>query len=251
MSTPVNRPAGRRAQAPRRQAGVSLVELLVALALSLFLIAGIAVMYFSSNQSYRVQQQGATLAQRERLAATFIGSVIQSAGYYNEPEIYERDTAFPAAASFAAGQSFYGTDGSYPGGESDTLTLRILPGPDDQVLNCLGKRNTGATGALYINKLYLDTGDQQLECAVSGGYDQVQPVLDGVSSLQFLYGVDTNGDGSADQYLDAGSVVDWSAVRSVTMILGFATNNAATGVGNTNGAPVFFRSTFPVRITSQ
>ncbi|MGH8161041.1 MAG: PilW family protein [Gammaproteobacteria bacterium] len=258
MSVPADIPVNRRAP-PRNQAGISLVELLVALALSIFLIAGVAVMYFSSSQSYRVQQQGAQLAQRERLAATFVGSVVQSAGYYDQPGIYNREAAFPASAPFAlAGQSFYGTDGSYTGPQgdslpSDTLTLRMLPGPDDQVLNCLGERNTSGIGQLYVNQLYLDTADQQLQCALSGPgiATQTQPILDGVTSLQFLYGVDTNGGGSADEYLDAAAITDWGAVRSITMILGFSTHNAATGAVNTVGAPVYFRATFPVRITSQ
>ncbi|HEX5313933.1 MAG TPA: prepilin-type N-terminal cleavage/methylation domain-containing protein, partial [Gammaproteobacteria bacterium] len=60
----------------RRAGGYSLVELLVALALSLFLIAGIAVMYFSTSQSYHVEQQTAALEEHQRLVATFVGSVI-------------------------------------------------------------------------------------------------------------------------------------------------------------------------------
>jgi hypothetical protein len=106
---------------------------------------------------------------------------------------------------------------------------------------------------LYVNKFFLNTANQQLECTLSGPgiTTQTQPLLDGVTSLQFLYGVDTNGNGSADRYLNAGAITNWGAVRSVTMVLGFATHNAATGAVNTTGQPVLFRATFPIRITSQ
>ncbi|MGH8127337.1 MAG: PilW family protein [Gammaproteobacteria bacterium] len=237
-----------------RQRGLSLIELLVALALSLFLIAGVVVMFFSSTQSYRVEQQVAALQQRERLAATFVGSVVQSAGYYAQPLTYDRDSAFPANTTFVnSGQSIYGTAASYAGGSNDTITLRILPGPQDQVLNCLGDRNTGADAQLYVNKFFLDTANKELECTLSGTgiTTQTQPLLDGVTSLQFLYGVDTSGDGSADSYLDASAVTNWSAVRSVKMVLGFATLNAATAQAKTVGQPILFQATFPIRIASQ
>jgi type IV pilus assembly protein PilW len=236
------------------QDGLSLIELLVALALSLFLIAGVVVMFFSLSQSYRVQQQVAALQQRERLAATFVGSVVQSAGYYAQPMTYDRENAFPVNTTFTGvGQSIYGTDSSYSGGNDDTISLRMLPQPADQVLNCLGNRNIGAAMQLYVNKFFLNTANQQLECTLSGPgiTTQTQPLLDGVTSLQFLYGVDTNGDGSADRYLDARAITNWGAVRSVTMVLDFATHNAATGAVNTTGQPVSFRATFPIRITSQ
>lgn len=237
-----------------RQSGLSLIELLVALALSLFLIAGVVVMFFSTTQSYHVQQQVAALQQRERLAATFVGSVVQSAGYYAQPLTYDQASAFPANTTFTgSGQYIYGNTSSYTGGADDTISLRMLPGPQDQVLNCLGNRNTGAKAQLYVNKFFLDTTTKQLECTLSGPgiSTQTQPLLDGVTSLQFLYGVDTNGDGSADRYLDASAVTTWTAVRSVTMVLGFSTHNAATGQVNTVGKPVLFRATFPIRITPQ
>lgn len=252
MTRPVYTPHGRRAS-PCGQAGLSLIELMVGLVLSLFLAAGLVVMSQSSLQSYRVQNQNATLAQSERLAATFVGSVVQSAGYFNQPAVYSQASAFPASGAFSPGQYLSGTDGTWASGESDTLSLRMLPAPNDQVLNCLGQRNIGAAGQLYINQLTLDTAEQQLECTVSGPgiATQTQPILDGVISLRFLYGVDTDGDGSADRYLDAGAAPDWTAVRSVTMTVQFDTLDAATGNAGPAGLPVSFRATFPVRINSQ
>jgi len=48
----------------------------------------------------------------------------------------------------------------------------------------------------------------------SGGVTS-QALADGVEMLKFQYGLDTNGDLSVDQYVDAGSVSNWSQVLSV------------------------------------
>ncbi|MGH8426955.1 MAG: PilW family protein [Gammaproteobacteria bacterium] len=243
-------------------AGYSLVELLVALALSLFLIAGIAVMYFSTSQTYHVQQQTAQLQEHERLVATFVGSVVRSAGYYAAPMTNYPDLAFPANTTFAAtGQNIYGTSASSGGDYADTVAVRFLTAPGDSVLNCLGFGNQGTASdayQLYVNQFQLDTADHQLECTVSGPgiATQTQPLLDGVTSFEILYGVDTNGDGSADEYLSGSAIaaIGWSAVtvRSVKMMLKFAAaTNPVTGVPEPNAKPISFQAVFAIRATPQ
>lgn len=232
--------------------GLSLIELLVALALSLFLIAGLVAMYVSTRRSYNIQQQSAALQGKERLTATFVGSVVQSAGFYAAPQTYTPYTAFPVNGTFATvAQVFYGTSASTGGNYADTLSIRFLTAPKDGVLNCLGYGNNGTTTQLYVNRFSLDTQNDELECILSGPglTTQKQPLLSGVTSLHFLYGVDTNGDGSADVYAPADAIgaSQWNAVRSIEIILKFATRQAATGRAGTQGTPVTFRATFPVR----
>lgn len=241
-------------RAPIAAAGFSLVELLVALALSLFLIAGVVVMYFSTSQSYNVQQQTAKIQERERLAATFVGSVVQSAGYFGAPVTYDPDGAFPADSTFTTdGQAIFGTSASYSGGADDTISIRMLAAKDDPVLNCLGFPYGGATAQLYVNEFSLDTVNHRLRCTLSGPgiTTQTQPLLDGISSFQILYGVDTNGDGSADEYLGANAVPNWLAVRSVRITLKFIMKNPATGLPTSGTAPVAFSAVFPIRPTIQ
>lgn len=239
----------------RRAAGFSLVELMVALALSLFLLAGIVVIYMSTDQSYRVEQATGQLQEHERLAATFVGSVVQSAGYYGEPSTYYPDLAFPADTTFAqSGQSVVGTHSTYAGGSADSLTVRFLTQPNDGVLDCLGYANSGTSVELNVNTFQLDTADQQLECTLSrtGHGTVTQPLLDGVTSFAVLYGIDTDGDGSANQYVDASGVGDWSTVRSVKIDLKLTTGrNATTGLPDANAAPVDFEAVFPIRSRGQ
>lgn len=253
---------------PRRfSSGFSLVELMVALALSLFLIAGVVVMYFSTSETYHIQQQTAQIQERERLAATFVGSVVQSAGYFGAPVTYGADPAmaFPADSTFVtAGQAIYGTSATYSGvmngqpinGHNDTLTVRLLAAQNDAVLNCLGFPYSGTTAQLYVNQFSLDTTNHRLRCTLSGPglATQTQPLLDGVTSFQILYGIANGGGVSANEYVDANSVPDWLWVRSVRMMIEFAAKSAATGLpssGTTPIKPVTFSAVFPIRPTSQ
>jgi type IV pilus assembly protein PilW len=50
---------------------------------------------------------------------------------------------------------------------------------------------------------------------VGGILSGAEELVEGVESLQLTYGEDTNGDLAADQYSEADSVADWSAVVSV------------------------------------
>lgn len=47
------------------------------------------------------------------------------------------------------------------------------------------------------------------------GSEAKQELVEGVENLQLLYGVDTDNDRNIDAYVDASSVSDWAAVRSV------------------------------------
>ncbi len=63
-------------------AGVSLVELLVAVAIGLFLLAGIVHIFASTKASYRVQSGAAALQESGRTALDFLGQSIRQAGHW-------------------------------------------------------------------------------------------------------------------------------------------------------------------------
>lgn len=50
-------------------------------------------------------------------------------------------------------------------------------------------------------------------------YGTPQELADGVQNMQILYGIDTNNDGSADQYVTASNVTNWNQVVSVRIML--------------------------------
>ncbi len=70
---------GRRPQNPNR--GFSLVELMVALVISLILLGGVIKIYESSKQAYRAQDSQARLQENGRFAMYFLAKDIRMAGY--------------------------------------------------------------------------------------------------------------------------------------------------------------------------
>lgn len=237
------------------QLGLSLVELLVALALSLFLVAGIVTLYTSFRQGYEVQKQSMALQRKERLASNFVGAIVQSSGYYAQPQTYSPVTAFPSNLTFMAGQAIYGTSSSQSGDYSDTLSLRFLTGPGDNAVDCLGQQNTGSSTQLYVNTFSLDSSKDELTCTVSGPglTTQTHALVAGISSLHFLYGLDTDGDGSANVYVPASDISQdqWVAVRSVEMVAKFLTRQTATGLPGDHPVPITFEAVFPLRTNLQ
>lgn len=64
------------------QRGLSLVELMIAIALGLFLIWGVTQSFLTSRQSYRLQQGVGRIQENGRLAQEFLGFEIRNAGDY-------------------------------------------------------------------------------------------------------------------------------------------------------------------------
>lgn len=64
-----------------KQRGFSIVELMVALLLGLFLVSGVTAMYISSKQSYRMTDNISRLQESLRFSLDFMSSDIRMAGY--------------------------------------------------------------------------------------------------------------------------------------------------------------------------
>lgn len=80
-------------------AGFSLVELLVALAISLFLILGISYIYIGSKNVYRVEENLARMQESGRLAFEYLSRDIRQAGYFGCAALA---TAYQVGGSAAA-----------------------------------------------------------------------------------------------------------------------------------------------------
>jgi type IV pilus assembly protein PilW len=169
----------------RRQAGMTLLELLISMTLGLLLLTGIGTIYVGSNQTYRVQEQNARIQEAGRYALDAIGRSLRQAGYANIP----LEPTLPAAAF--AGTAIQGT--------ANTVTVQY-DGTGGQ--DCSG--DDVAEGAIVTDAFDLTGTD--LRC-------NNDPLVSNVEDLQFLYGIDTDDDQSANQYTTAPG--DWSQVVSV------------------------------------
>ena len=210
-----------------RQSGFTLIELMIAITISVFLIGGLLMMVQSTKNAFITQNQLAQLQDNERLAMTFMAEVIQSAGYFPRPDQYINLNVFPASAVFAAqNQVVVGTTSATTG---DTVTVRYGAGLNDNIFNCRGTMNTTTANydtfvmKFWVNPVSAGNPSPTLTCTFSSTTNATAinvPLVSGVSSLAVTYGVARSGvdTGScADTYLNAGQMTatDWSNVCSV------------------------------------
>jgi type IV pilus assembly protein PilW len=207
------------ARLPRRQAGVSLVELMVALVISSLLIAGMVAMFLSGRTSFLTQEQLARLQENGRYAFALMTSEIQESGYH-------RQTWDPPQLGFAFTNN--STDGG--GTASDQIEVQYESDRD-----CRDAYNTVTEAALlpdgsaitvpqfYQKLIRFSVVDNQLVYTCSYGpvngtlVQQInEAVADGVENLQVQYGEDLTNDLSVNQWVAAGgwnNAFDVVAVR--------------------------------------
>lgn len=83
-----------------RQRGLSITELLVALAISSFLILGITQVYIDNKRNHVFQQSQASNLENSRFATLMLDELLSKAGYRRAPDQDMAD-AFPAANGLA------------------------------------------------------------------------------------------------------------------------------------------------------
>lgn len=180
----------------RSQAGFSLVELMVAMALGL-LITGAALSLFSTNQRmFQLQQGESELQEQGYLAMRFIVEDVRMAGFHDlsvgaapAPVINASSPSIPAAS-----------DGA--GGGNDRLTISYHGFRD-----CEGNPAAATNRSLVVNTYWVDD-DRKLRCRGNKAVPLTSGVtlLDGVESFQVLYGMDTTPNDQvafASQYVPA------------------------------------------------
>jgi type IV pilus assembly protein PilW len=200
----------------RRQQGITLVELMIALLIGLFLMGGLATLLMNSKATFNAQNDLAQLQDNQRMALTMIADVVQHGGYFPDPL---NNTAADVT------NPFFGTDGA-PG---DTMSIEFRTTGGDDVLNCSGTSNTGGAGVLinYVNKFYVSNGQLFCELQVVGGAATQYALVSDVQDMQIFYGVQRNAVAACincvDTYLAATNMTnaDWKNVISVAVTLTF------------------------------
>lgn len=84
-----------------RQRGLSMIELLVALAISSFLILGITQVYIDNKRNYVFQQSQAGNLENSRFAVLMLDNLLSKAGYRRVPDQAMPD-AFPASTALSS-----------------------------------------------------------------------------------------------------------------------------------------------------
>jgi type IV pilus assembly protein PilW len=206
----------------RRQRGLTLIEIMVAMAIATFLLGGLFSIVFNTKKTFLAQSAMAQLQDSERLAMTLIGDVIQQGGYFPNPLVNTASSVLPAGGVWlSAGQGLSGTTtATVPG---DTLTVRFMSASGDGTINCNGGTWAGAGNQIYTNVFSID-GAGNLACQLNGG--AVLPLVANVQSLKILYGVKTNftsNNGAVDSYMTSTQMTaaNWNNVIVVNVTLTF------------------------------
>lgn len=75
-----------------RQQGLTLIEIMVALVISLFLLAGLLQLFIGTRQSARIQENLSRVQENGRYAIDYLGRVIRLAGYRSRETIKRAET---------------------------------------------------------------------------------------------------------------------------------------------------------------
>ena len=240
-------PARKVLPAARADHGFTLVELMVTVAIALFLLGGLLTIVQNVRRTDINQRALSQLQDAERFALTVVTDVAQGGGYFPDPVAWTPTSSLLQTGNWEAGQALSGTHAAAAPG--DTLSVRFRTALNDGVILCDGSTNT----AQGLTHAFTNTFSVQLNAnpALSGLYCQVDNlgasaaapgvlIVAGVVNMKVYYGVKRNfaaSDFNVDTYLTADQMCsallnpcgsnDWSNVSSVRVILTFTNPLAA------------------------
>ena len=180
-----------------RQRGMTLVELMIAMLLGIFLMGGLYLTFNQTKQAYRYQNGLSQIQEQGRFAITFLTKSVRVAGFPGDNR--------------PPGNTIEGTDG-----ETDSITIRLR---DDR--DC----RDFPTAGVAINRFRIDGGN--LQCSGDGiAWDVFVP---NVEDMQIWYGEDLDADGIANRYVTATEGPAWANVVTTRVSLMIrSTDNTAS-----------------------
>ncbi len=177
------------------QKGLTLVEILIALLISAFLLAGMIAVFLNIKQTYRVQDNLARMQESGSLALELMGRDIRMLGYWgclkaNTGDLYGDATQLILKAAYAVDPPIYSCGDTV--NKSASYYVDKTSSVSYSIVNNVLRRNT--------NNLNND-------------------IVEGIEAMTFLYGVDTDVNSSPNVYLPYNAVVDFEKVVSIQVQL--------------------------------
>lgn len=222
------------------QAGLTIVELMISLTLSLLVILAATALLLSSKSGYAAQDDGTRIQETGRYALESIARAVRQTAYEN----WDTEQApMIAGAAFSAnidGLDAHSLKENTDGIESaqatsvngsDVLSLRFFGAADGSILNCAGfgvaapRSHEAADDVRGWSIFYVtdSDGEPELRCKYFGKTSWTsEAIARGAESFQVLYGLDTDADGLPNQFLTA------TAIDALDATLSLVGHNAAT-----------------------
>ena len=234
-----------------QQKGFSLIELMLAMTLSLFMIAGLFISVIGDLKSYESVRATEQLVNKSQMSLKSLRLYLTQAGFRDienlmiQRELAEVSASSATGLSWSEDQSLQGlnaiTSGSFSGAKatSDVIALRFigvtsgsLSTSNSNVINCEGNPVTDDDYeiALYVS----DTND--LVCLDDNG----ETILDdNVEHMHIKYALE---DGYKYYDADDSEIDDWSTVDRVKIAILLSQNVTANYVANSNSYKLFDRT---------
>jgi type IV pilus assembly protein PilW len=216
----------------RYQTGFSIISLMIASAIGIFIIGGALKVYIDSKNTFNARSAVAAATENYRFAFQDMRRTLVMAGRDVSPADDGSDAyqaadnglrTFPAIDPYGivSGATAHGSTWSPDPEDSSIVAIRYASGPAP----CGLPDNTLDAGTITVR--FLVDPESNLICQVYQGSTQLvaQPIVSGIAQMRALYGVDRLGiapdtdipDGVADIYLTAAEMDsnDWPAVVSI------------------------------------
>jgi len=171
--------------------GFTLVEVMVAITLSVFLLFGLFTILRQTRDANSATTGLSQLQDDERIAMTIMTDTIEEAGYVPEAN-GSGQSNFTTDTTFATqGQIIVAGTGA--GWVGEKLTMRYVLGAGDSTLKCDGTTNSGAE-QVYEEAFQITTtaaGVNQLVCIPNAGSaaPTTVPLVNNVANLTFQFAV--------------------------------------------------------------
>jgi type IV pilus assembly protein PilW len=231
------------------QRGFTLLEIMIAMAIGLFLVGALLTIVQTNKRVFANQNQLEQMQDSQRMAMTLMADVIQSAGYFPDPTTNTLGGTLLASTTFGTWANSQAMTGVYSAAApGDTISVRYMTAGSDGILNCSGLSNPnppppGGANIVYVNQFAVVPGAPagqpgQLVCTMNG---TAYTLVNGVSNLSVLYGVQTlaAAGNNVDTYLNASQVTAGNYWQNVISVLIKLTFNNPLYVAAGQGQPQF------------
>lgn len=218
-----------------RQAGFTLVEMMVAVTIGLVVVFGMTATFVNLKNTFKSQDSLGQLQDNERLALTFLTTAVNEAGFYPNPmggsTITNTTLTENWSGAMPASVGIFGTvDGGTPT-TTQSLQTAFATTSTDGLISCIGTTYAGAGTVTVRNVFYVDPATNSLMCkvfvnsaktdAMANGGTPVA-LISGVQSMSVLYGVASSGSQVSAYRAPANvAVADWPSVKAVRITLRF------------------------------
>ncbi|MEB4592382.1 PilW family protein [Candidatus Thiothrix sp. Deng01] len=232
-----------------KQRGLSLIELMIAMMVSLVLVAGVGTVYLSSKRNYQTRDQLSMMDENARVALNALSKHLEHAGYATPSKLplesiggyfYVNGDPDPVAGGCGTVQARALTALKQSSTQDalnrygDAVSIRFI---GDQTLftdvlsgvlpSACFEGSPSLQDSLIYNAFHVDDDGASRDSAgslipilygVGSNTNQYKrPIVNGIENIQFMYGVDVNADGAVDKYVNATNVGagEWQRIISI------------------------------------